>query len=122
VLNPLASRAQTSRTPPAPQPPVELEKNSPYTTPGPEKCVEVGNFYLKRGKYKAAVSRFEEAIQTRPDYAQAYLGLGKADEKMGLKQKALDAYQQYLDLLPSDKDAEDAKDVHRAMARLRGEP
>jgi tetratricopeptide (TPR) repeat protein len=117
VVSPLASHAQTSRTPPPPAPPPETR--SVYTPPGPAKDVEVGNFYLKRRAYRAAASRFEEAIQSRADYAPAYLGLGKTYEKMGLKHKALSAYQQYLDLLPSDKDAEDAKDVHRAIARLR---
>jgi len=81
--------------------------------------VEIGNFYLRRKDYKGALSRFEEAARTDPNYAPAYLGLGKVYEKTGMKQKALDAYQRYLDLLPSDKDAQDAKDVHRAMERLR---
>jgi tetratricopeptide (TPR) repeat protein len=90
-----------------------------YSPPGPAKSVEVGNFYLKRKDYKGALSRFEEAVQTDPNYAPAYLGLGKVYEKTGATQKALDAYQKYLDLLPSDKDAEDAKEVHRAIDRLR---
>lgn len=90
-----------------------------FTPPGPAKSVEVGNFYLRRKDYKGALSRFEEAVQTDPNYAPAYLGLGKVYEKTGATQKALDAYQKYLDLLPSDKDAQDAKEVHRAMDRLR---
>ena len=90
-----------------------------YTPPGPAKSVEIGNFYLKRKDYKGALSRFEEAAQTDPNYAPAYLGLGKVYEKTGATQKAVDAYQKYLDLLPSDKDAQDAKEVHRAIDRLR---
>lgn len=121
ALGPLVLRAQTSRTPPPPQPSPDLDGGFVYASPGPAKSVEIGNFYLKRHKYKAAISRFQEAIQARSDYAPAYLGLGKAYEKTGQKQKALDAYQQYLDKLPSDKDAADAKDVHRAMERLRAE-
>lgn len=121
VLSPVGLRAQSSRTPPTPQPPPDLDGGHVYHPPGPAKSVEIGNFYLKRHKYKAAISRFQEAIQTRSDFAPAYLGLGKAYDKMGQRQKALDAYQQYLDMLPSDKDAEDAKDVHRAMERLRAE-
>jgi tetratricopeptide (TPR) repeat protein len=117
-LSLVSSGAQTSRTPPPPSAP-DLDGGHVYTPPGPAKSVEIGNFYLRHHKYKAAISRFQEAIQTRSDYAPAYLGLGKTYEKMGLKQKALDAYQQYLDTLPSDKDAEDAKSVHRAMERLR---
>jgi len=90
-----------------------------YSPPGPAKSVEVGNFYLRRKDYKGALSRFEEAVQTDSNYAPAYLGLGKVYEKTGARQKALDAYQKYLDLLPSDKDAQDAKQVHRAIDRLR---
>ncbi|HEY6271806.1 MAG TPA: tetratricopeptide repeat protein [Terriglobales bacterium] len=89
-----------------------------YVPPGPAKCVEIGNFYLKRKSYKAALSRFQEAAKTNPEYAPAYLGLGKTYEKLGRPQDALDAYHRYLDLLPSDKDAEEAKDVQRAIKRL----
>ena len=39
-------------------------------------------------------------------------------DRIGLKQKALAAYRKYLDLLPSAKEAEEAKDVHHAIARL----
>lgn len=93
--------------------------SSAYTPPGPAKSVEIGKFYLRRKDYKGALSRFEEAVHTDPSYAPAYLGLGKVYEKTGVRQKALDAYQRYLELLPSDKDAEDAKEVHRAIDRLR---
>jgi tetratricopeptide (TPR) repeat protein len=89
-----------------------------FSPPGPAKSVEIGNYYLRRKDYKGALSRFEEAARTNPNYAPAYLGLGKVYEKTGARQKALDAYQEYLDLLPSDKDAEDAKEVHRAIDRL----
>jgi hypothetical protein len=37
---------------------------------------------------------------------------------MGLKQKALDAYKKYLDDLPSEKDALNAKGVQKAIERL----
>jgi tetratricopeptide (TPR) repeat protein len=89
-----------------------------YTPPGAPKSVEVGNYYFRKKQYRAALSRYEEATQTDPYYAQGYLGLGKAYEKIGLKLKALDAYQKYLDLLPSEKQAEEAKKVHEAIARL----
>jgi len=96
----------------------EPEEKPLYVPPGPAKSVEVGNFYLRKRDYRAALSRFKEAADADPTYADAYLGLGKVYEKIGLKRKALDAYRKYLDALPSEKDAEDAKAVHRAMARL----
>jgi tetratricopeptide (TPR) repeat protein len=85
---------------------------------GPAKCTEIGNFYFKRKNYKAALSRYQEAADADPHYAPAYLGLGKAYEKLGRDQKALESYRKYLDMLPSDKDAENAKEVQRAIARL----
>src|SRR5579863_7663652 len=87
--------------------------------PAPWKSVEIGNYYLRRKNYRAALSRFQEAVTTDPDYAEGYRGLGRVYEKTGNRRKALAAYQKYLDLLPSDRDAENAKQVHRAMARLK---
>ncbi len=108
---------QDENAPPPPQP----DDDWHYQSPGPAKCVEVGKFYLHKGKLAAALSRFQEAARINPHYAPAYLGLGKVYEKMGLKQKALDSYREYLDELPSSKEAEQAKDVHKAIARLEKE-
>jgi regulator of sirC expression with transglutaminase-like and TPR domain len=47
--------------------------------------------------------------------------LGKVYERMKEKQKALEAYERYLDELPSAKDAADAKDAQRAVTRLQKE-
>ena len=89
-----------------------------YTSPGPAKCVEVGNLYLHQGNLKGALSRFQEAVTDNPHYAPAYLGLGKVYERMKEKQKALEAYERYLNELPSAKAAAEAKDAQRAVARL----
>jgi len=97
------------------------DEGHPYVAPSAAKSVEVANFYLKRKKYPAALSRFQEAVQTDPYYADGYLGLGKVYERMGLKQKALEAYRKYLDLLPSAKQAEEARSVHQAIANLEKE-
>ncbi|HLW78984.1 MAG TPA: tetratricopeptide repeat protein [Terriglobia bacterium] len=91
---------------------------APYVPPAASKSVEVGDFYFIKKQYQGALSRYREAVQTDPDYAPAYLGLGKTYDKIGLKQKALTAYQKYLDLLPSEKQADEAKKVHVAIARL----
>jgi tetratricopeptide (TPR) repeat protein len=99
-------------------PPLAPEDSWKFTSPSPAKSVEIGNYYLRRKKLKAALSRFQEAVKTDPHYAPAYLGLGKVYEKIGLKQKALEAYERYLDELPSTKDAEEAKGVQEAVVRL----
>jgi regulator of sirC expression with transglutaminase-like and TPR domain len=60
-------------------------------------------------------------VKDNPHYAPAYLGLGKVYERMNEKQKALEAYERYLLELPSAKDAAEAKDAQRAVARLKKE-
>ncbi len=92
-----------------------------YIPQGAPKCVEIGNFYLRHKDYKGALSRFKEAVKTDSMYAPGYLGLGKVYEKIGKKRKALAAYRKYLDELPSEKQADEAKDVHKAIDRLERE-
>jgi tetratricopeptide (TPR) repeat protein len=92
-----------------------------YVSPSAVKSVEIGDFYLRRKKFNAALSRFQEALTTDPHYAPAYRELGKVYEKMGFWQKSLEAYRKYLDELPSAKDAREAKTIHKAIARLQKE-
>jgi len=113
----VSGRAQKDADPNAGTP-ASIDTTKPYEPPSASKSVEVGNFYLRRKRYNAALSRFQEAAATDPYYAPAYLGLGKVYEKIGLKQKALDAYHKYLDKLPSEKQAEEARDVRKAIDRL----
>ena len=92
-----------------------------YASPSAAKSVEIGDFYLRRKKYKAALSRFQEALKTDPHYPPAYRELGKVYERMGSWQKSLDAYRKYLDELPSAQEAREAKSIHKAIARLKKE-
>jgi tetratricopeptide (TPR) repeat protein len=117
ILAAPAVRAQVPEKPPSPA----INPDWDYTSPGPAKCVEIGNVYLHKGNLKGALSRFQEATKDNPHYAPAYLGLGKVYERMNEKRKALTAYQRYLDELPSAKDAAEAKDAKRAIARLQKE-
>jgi len=96
----------------------ELQRSYHYVPPSAKQSVEIGNFYFSRKDYRGARSRYEEAAKDDPYYAPAYLGLGKVYEKTGKKQKALDAYQKYLNVLPSQKQADDARGVHKTIRRL----
>lgn len=104
-----------------PDKPPSYDADWNYVSPGPAKCVEAGNVYLKKGALPGALSRFQEALKDNPHYAPAYLGLGRVYERMNEKRKALDAYHHYLDELPSAKDAAEARDAQRAVVRLRKE-
>ena len=114
ILSFSASGQEQERKPPA----EDNSETMTYAPPPAWKSVEIGNYYLRRKKLRGALGRFQEAVQTDPHYAPAYLGLGKVYDKMGLKQKALVAFQRYLEELPSTKDALEAKDAQKAIARL----
>ena len=61
-----------------------------------EKSVQVGNFYLRKKNYKAAESRFRQAIQFLPKWPQPYERLVKALEKQKSYQDALDVCEQFM--------------------------
>lgn len=84
----------------------------------PRKCVEIGNFYFHRKDYRGALSRYRQAARENRYYAPAYLGLGRVNEKMGRKREALAYYHRYLNLLPSQWQANHARRVHKAIRRL----
>ena len=98
-----------------------LESSYHYVPPSARQSVEIGDFYLHKRDFRGALSRYEEAAKDDPYYAPAYLGLGKVYEKMGKKHKALAAYQKYLNTLPSQKQADEATQVHKAIRRLEHE-
>jgi tetratricopeptide (TPR) repeat protein len=98
-----------------------IAANSQVGTPPPHISVDIGNFYLHKKAYRGALSRFREAVRDDPDYAPGYLGLGRVYEKLGRKRDALAAYETYLDKLPSERDAQRATGVHKAIKRLKRE-
>jgi tetratricopeptide (TPR) repeat protein len=64
------------------------------------KCIEVGDWYYKQGNYRAAISRYQEALDWKPKDADATYKLGEVQEKNGDFTSALGNYQAYLKLLP----------------------
>ncbi len=83
-----------------------------------KKEMEVGEFYMRKRSYSAAVSRFEQALKWHPRLSAAYLRLGVATEKSGELQRALEAYRKYLEIEPRGSKARDAR---HAIARLEKE-
>ena len=83
-----------------------------------EKDLEVGQYYMKRGEYDAAIDRFTDAIDAKPGFAVPFKFLGEAQEKKGVKKKAIKSYQRYLDLVPH---ADDAEKVRKKIEKLQRE-
>ena len=86
----------------------------------------VGHFYWKKKSYRAAAGRYEEATKWNPGYAEAFLRLGEAREKLVkaeaqevekqlMREAALEAYKKYLELAP---DGGKAKSVRKRLAKL----
>jgi tetratricopeptide (TPR) repeat protein len=73
------------------------------------KCVEVGDYYFKQENYRAAVSRYQEALEWKPKDAEATYKLGEAQEKSGDLTAALGSYQAYLKILPKGPYADKAQ-------------
>jgi len=96
----------------------ELTEFHPWDPHKAAKCVEVGDYYSKQGNYRAAISRYEEALEWKPKDADATFKLGEAQEKVGDPTAALANYQAYLKILPSGPYADKArKGVDRVKSK-----
>ncbi len=80
-----------------------------------EKDMQVGIFYMHKGDLDAAMDRFEDATLAKPGYALPFRYLGEAQEKKGLKKKAIKSYMRYLDLYPK---AEDKDKIQKKIDKL----
>jgi tetratricopeptide (TPR) repeat protein len=80
-----------------------------------EKDIEVGQYYMKNGKFDAAIDRFRDATVAKPGYAVPFRYLGEAQEKKGLKRDAIKSYTRYLDLYPH---AEDKDRILKKLEKL----
>jgi tetratricopeptide (TPR) repeat protein len=116
--------AKPAQTKPAPQakpanPDTDLPPDEDAAANAPEKfsfnpvkskkALSTGDFYLKKGNFKAAADRFREATQWNENNADAWLKLGEAEEKRDQVKPARDAYQKYLQLAGNTKSAAEVK-------------
>jgi tetratricopeptide (TPR) repeat protein len=73
------------------------------------KDVEVGDFYFRRKNYRAALARYQEALEYKPNDAVATFRLAQCQEKTNDLESARGNYEAYLKILPSGPFAEEAK-------------
>jgi tetratricopeptide (TPR) repeat protein len=74
--------------------------------------ITAGNFYFKKGNYRASSKRYLEASKWDPMSAEALLKLGESYEKMREFTKARETYEKYLTI------AADAKDIEAVKKKL----
>jgi len=94
----------------------DVQEMHPYDPHRAEHNVEVGDFLMRRKSYRAAESRYREALEYKPNDALATFRLAVVLEKTGELDEARQRYQEYLKILPHGPLAADAK---KALARLK---
>ncbi len=112
TTQPPAARA-AQNPPDEAEPPEEDESVAPEKfTLDPlesDRNVRVGNFYWRKGKYRAALERYERATKFNPASPQAFFKVGEAEEKLKNKDAAKLAFQRVIQIAPDSKFAHDAK-------------
>ena len=81
----------------------------PWNPHKAQKDVEVGDYYAKEKNYRAAISRYREALEYKPKDAEATFKLAQTLEKVNAYQEARDDYEAYLIILPHGSYAEKAR-------------
>lgn len=108
-LGALALLAFAALAAPAQEPPEEdealIQKEYSFNPIQAQKELEIGNYYFKRGSYRAAAGRFREATKWNENYAEAYFRLGEACQKLKDSAGARSAYEKFLKLEPDSKRA-----------------
>lgn len=92
-----------------------VQEMHPFDPHRAAKDLEVGYFYFKQKNYRAAMSRYREALYFKPGDAMANFRMGECLEKMGKPQEAALHYEAYLKVLP---DGPLSKDAHKALEEL----
>jgi tetratricopeptide (TPR) repeat protein len=77
--------------------------------------ITAGNFYFKKGNYRAASRRYLEASKWDPMSAEALLKLGESYEKLHELTKARETYDKYVTIA---SDAKDIEAVKKKLAKL----
>ena len=71
--------------------------------------LKIGDFYLKKKNYVAAIERYREALEYQPGLVAAHDALGRAYEKNGARDKALAVYRDFLQRFPESPKAAEFK-------------
>ncbi len=77
--------------------------------------ITAGNFYFKKGNYRAASRRYLEATKWDPTSGEALLKLGSTYEKLRNFEGARDSYMKFLEIAA---DSKDAPDVQKKLTKL----
>src|ERR1022692_387488 len=102
ALTAAAAFAQTQQPPDLPpeEDKAEIPKTYVFNPLQSKKEVTVGEFYFKKGDFRAAAIRFREATKWNDGNSEAWLRLAETQEKNHNPKGAREAYGKYLQLAP----------------------
>jgi tetratricopeptide (TPR) repeat protein len=98
----------------------DVNEFTPYNPMKAMKCVEVGDFYVKKENYGAAISRYREALEYKPHDAEATFKLAEVLNKTGNTAEATENYETYLKILPNGPYAKKAREELAKLKAGRG--
>jgi len=90
----------------------EMHAWNPYRSVKDE---EVGDYYFKEKNYKAALARYQDALDYKPNDAIANFRLAQCYEKLNQPDQAIVHYREYLKILPEGPYSKQAK---KALEKL----
>jgi len=94
------------------------EKQYSFNPLQAQKELQTGNYYFKKGSYRAAEGRFKEATLWNSGFDEAWLRLGEAEEKLRDKKAAKEAYEKYVELAGDQKDEKEQRKVAEVRKKL----
>jgi tetratricopeptide (TPR) repeat protein len=89
----------------------DVDEFTSYSPMKAMKDIEVGDFYYKQENYRAAISRYQEALENKPHDAEATFKLAEALNKVGDTPGAVENYEAYLKILPNGPYAKKSKEA-----------
>lgn len=94
----------------------DVQEFHPFDPHRAAKDIEVGDFYFKKKNYGAALERYREALFYKPNDALANFRMAQAFDKLARVDEAIEHYEEYLKILPTGPQAEEAK---KALEKLK---
>ncbi len=96
----------------------DVQEMHPWNPHRAMKDIEVGDFYFRQKNYRAALSRYQEALEYKPNDALANFHMAECFEKLHESDDAIMLYQKYLKILPNGPHS---KEAEKAIQKLEGE-
>jgi tetratricopeptide (TPR) repeat protein len=103
-------------TNPEDEPEGDVTEMHPWNPYRAMKDDEVGEFYMKRKNYRAALARYQDALVWKEKDAVANFRMAQCYEKLDQPDQAIPHYEEYLKILP---DGPYAKDARKALEKLK---